>query len=226
MAEDIIPNRLSRSFTLINNITGRFKTARFGIVVFKGEGLVLVPVTEDQEAISQAVDIISPSLFTSSSSNLASGLETALKAFPDGEDRRKVIIFISDGESHSGNITEMASLAKDRDIVIDVFAVGTREGGKIPLGDGTYLKDRNGNDVVSVLNPALLGKIAEISGGNYCTVDSLNSMNEQVSCLSISGEQEKIRYDQEGSYRLFLLLAVVLFVLSLLIKVLPWRGTY
>lgn len=226
LANDVAPSRLSRSLNLINNITGRLQNARFGIVVFKGEGYILVPVTEDREAINQAVDVISPSLFTSSSTNLAAGLETALEAFPRGEDRRRLIVFISDGEAHTGNVTEIAERAKEDDIGLDVLGVGTRDGGQIPVGDDQYLRDQDGAIVVSKLNTAILRKVAEINGGSYCEVNSLNSLNELFSCLSINKDQDMVKFEEQGRYALFLLLAVCLLILSILVKVIPWHGTY
>jgi len=226
LADDSAPNRLERSLNLINNIIGRLDAARFGLVVFKGQGIILVPVTEDKEAVNLAIDVISPSMFTASSTNMAAGLETALKAFPEGEERRRVIVFISDGEAHFGNVTEIAASAKENDILIDVLGVGSIDGGQIPVGDGKYLRDEDGSIVVSKMNPAVLRKIAESSGGSFCEVDSLNSLNELFSCLSVNGTQEKIKFDEQGSYRLFLLFAVCMLIISLLVKVIPWRGTY
>lgn len=226
LAEDVVPSRLDRSLNLINHVAGRLSAARFGIVVFKGEGYVLVPVTEDREAVEQAVDIVTPSLFTSGSTSLSAGLETALNAFPQGEDRRKLIICISDGESHAGNAAEIASAAKERDVAIDVLAVGTLEGGRIPIGDDQYLQDKEGSVVVSRMNTAVLKRIAENSGGKYCEIGGMGSLNEVFGCLSINGDQERFEYDEEGRYRPFLLLAVCMLVLSLLVKVIPWYGIY
>jgi len=172
------------------------------------------------------VDVISPSLFSSSSTNLAAGLETALYAFPQGEDRRRLIVFISDGEAHAGNVTEIAERAKEDDIGLDVLGVGTRDGGQIPVGDDQYLRDQGGEIVVSKLNTTILRKVAEISGGSYCEVTSLNSLNELFNCLSINTDQDMVKFEEQGRYALFLLLAVCLLILSILVKVIPWHGTY
>lgn len=226
LSTDVSPNRLNRSLTFISSVTSRLDNARFGLVVFKGQGMIYVPVTEDIEALDQALTSVSPDIFSSQSTNLRSGISTAMTAFPRGEERRKILILITDGENHLGNTGELIDELKREEIEMDVLAVGTEEGGRIPIGEDQYLRDSEGRVVVSKLNRSILSRIAESADGNYCDLSDRGSLNDVFSCLSIQADNDTLRLKEEGMYRLFLLLAVLALFLSLLVKVVPWRGTY
>jgi Ca-activated chloride channel homolog len=226
LSRDIQPSRLERSISLMNSIIGRVNSARYGLVLFKGDGYVYVPVTEDLKALNKAVATISPALFTSSSTRIESGLRTAFDAFPSGEDRRRIVILITDGEAHSGNSTAVLETAADRDITVDVIGVGTEEGGRIPLDEERFLRDESGDFVITRLNPVPLRRIAEGSEGAYCQMDSIASLAELFECLSLKEAGESIRLIEQEEYKPFLLIAIAALLISFLVRVIPWRGTY
>lgn len=226
LSRDIPPSRLERTVTLMNSIIGRMNGSRYGLVLFKGAGYVYVPVTEDLEGLSKAIDTISPSLFTSTSTSIEAGLRTAFDAFPDGEDRRRIVVLITDGEAHIGNSTALLGAAADNDITVDVVGVGTEEGGRIPLDEDRFLRNENGDFVVSQLNPVPLRKIAEGSDGAYCQMDAIASLSELYECLSLEEEGESIRLIEQERYQPLLLIAIAALLISFLVRVIPWRGTY
>ncbi|MFW5712081.1 MAG: VWA domain-containing protein [bacterium] len=226
LSRDIQPSRLERSVTLMNSIMGRVESARYGLVLFKGAGYVYVPVTEDLEGLNKALDTISPSLFTSRSTSIEAGLRTAFDAFPRGEERRRIVVLITDGEAHSGNSAALLEAAADREITVDVIGVGTEEGGRIPLDEESFLRNESGDFVVSRLNPVPLRKIAEGSEGAYCQMDVIGSLSELFECLSLKEEGEHIRLIEQEKYKPFLLIAIAALLISFLVRVIPWRGTY
>jgi Ca-activated chloride channel family protein len=226
LSDDVNPSRLERALTVIQSITNRYEEARFGLVVFKGTGLVLVPVTEDREALKQFIDVVNPDILSAGGTNLEAGLNTAFAAFPSGEDRRKIVVLISDGEGHEGKATEAASSAQELDIGLKVVAVGTEGGGRIPLGEEEYLRDENGEIVVSRLRAAELQRIADAAQGTFCRLESITSMNEVMSCIEVNSGSGGIQFVERGRYKLFLFAAAMALILSVLVKVVPWHGTY
>lgn len=226
LSDDVGPSRLERSLTVINSVVNRTENTRFGLVVFKGTGLVLVPVTEDVEALNQFIDVVTPNILSARSTNISAGLKTAFYAFPAGEDRRKVVVLITDGEGHEGDAVETASSVKTEDIELKVLAVGTEEGGKIPLGGDEYLRDGNGNEVVSRVNMEELQRLADAADGTFCRVDTVATLNELVDCMSIGSGRSSIQFIERGRYKLFLFFAATALIFSLLVKVVPWHGTY
>lgn len=226
LSGDIKPSRLQRTISMINTALGHTHSARFGLVLFKGDGYVYVPVTEDLEALNKAVDTITPSLFTSGSTSIEAGLRTAFDAFPSGEERRKIVVLCTDGEAHRGNSAAMIQSASDNKITVDVVGIGTESGGRIPLDDERYLRTEDGDFVISRLNPVPLRKIAEESGGTYCQMDKIGSLTEIFECLSLREEGENIRFLERERFKPFLMIAIVALLISFLVRVIPWRGTY
>jgi len=226
LSRDIQPSRLERTTALINSIFSRSNSARYGLVVFKGEGYVYVPVTEDLEAMKKAIDTLSPSMFSSGSTDIQAGLEVAFNAFPSGEERRKVVILFTDGEAHSGSSAAVTTNAIKEQIMVDVVGVGTTQGGEIPLSDDRTLRNQDGEVVVSRLNPVPLRKIAEETGGTYCQMDEVGSLSELFECLSLQQKGENIRFLEQERYQLFLLVAIAALFISFLVRIIPWRGTY
>ena len=198
---------------------------RMGLVVFKGEAMVLVPVTEDVDTLHQALDVVSPDMYSARSSNLEAGLRTAIGAFPRNEERKRLIILFSDGEQHSGEAARAVERSRIDNLTVDVLAVGTEAGGTIPMGDDV-LRNSAGDPVVSRVNKAALRSIAAAGDGVFCDMESIGSLNELYQCLSLDERSEGFRFEERGRYRLFLLLTLVALFLSLLVKVVPWRGTY
>jgi Ca-activated chloride channel family protein len=225
-AEDVAPNRLEYSASVIRNLSGDISRVRMGMVVFKGEAAVLVPVTEDRSVFDAAVDYLSPAAVSAAGTNVAESIRTAAEAFPENEERRQIVLLFSDGEHHRGDIQRAVELAQERDITIHTLGVGTSEGGPIPLPEGGYLQDAAGERVITRLNAGTLERLAEGTGGSYLQAGALDSYLEIVSALELDREGEKIRFVRNERFRVFLLLAVVFLFASIAVRVIPWKGTF
>ncbi|RLD28133.1 MAG: hypothetical protein DRI73_11795, partial [Bacteroidetes bacterium] len=99
LGTDIYPSRLKRSTDLISAFIENLSGERFGLVVFKGTGIKIIPITEDSSSLSGVLSYLNPDMFSSSGSNLGDGIKTALNSFTSGEDRKKMILLFTDGES-------------------------------------------------------------------------------------------------------------------------------
>ncbi len=223
---DIRPDRLGRSKAVMRGIVGRVASARFGVVVYKGDAYTLLPVTEDRSSLRTYINLVSPSLFTSPGTNIEAGIRKAISGFPGKESRRKVILLFSDGESHQGHPLEAASLCAEEDIVLHVIGVGTNDGGKIPIAEGEFLRDEGGDEIVSRLNEMLLRRLAEEGRGTYLSLSDTEGLDPVMDRLELNPEEGKIRFVTEGRYKNFLIIALVFLFLSVLVRVVPWRGTF
>ena len=225
-AGDVRPDRLGRSKAVMRGIVDRVASTRFGVVVYKGDAYTLLPVTEDRSALRSFINLLSPSLFTSPGTNVEAGIRKAVSGFPGKESRRKIILLFSDGESHQGHPSDAASLCAEQDIVLHVLGVGTAEGGKILTADGEYLRDEGGEAIVSRLNETLLLRLAENGRGTYVSISGTEGLDSVINRLELNPEEGKIRFVTEGRYKNFLIIALVVLFLSVLVKAVPWRGTF
>ena len=73
-------------------------------------------------------------------------------------------------------------MAAEQGIKVYVMGIGTADGGRIPVGKkGEFLRDREGNIVVTRLNEAMAMGIAKAGNGTYIRVDNTNSAQELIS---------------------------------------------
>ena len=225
-AEDVNPSRLNITSSTIQSLSGGLTGTRMGMVVFKGEAAVLVPVTEDRSVFDSAVEYLSPAAISAGGTNLEACIRTAAKAFPGNEDRRRVILLFSDGEQHEGDIQRALEFAQQREVTIHTIGVGTKEGGTIPLPGGGFIEDESGRKVRTTLEPEVLERVAQETGGKYLNIGSLDSYTEIVSALELRQEQEQVRFVKNERFRIFLLLSVVFLFASIAVRVIPWKGTF
>jgi len=89
------------------------------------------------------------------------------------------LIILSEGEDHDSDVESMAETAAAEGIKIFTIGVGTERGDPIPIKkEGriqSYLKDDNGEIVITKRDTQTLQKIAEIGNGSY--IDGTNTSN-------------------------------------------------
>ncbi len=225
MAEDLAPTRLDSAARIIRSVCENTPGGRFGIVVFKGRGIKMVPSTEDTEIIYSFLDFLSTDLMTSPGSNLQNGIETALSAFPDSEERKKYIILISDGEALSGEIDDVLADAVDEDVSIYTVGTGSSEGARLMVSDGSYLKDSSGDIVISRLDEAGLRYISETTNGKYYAATDSALLPNLIRLASGTVEDggSGYRIVVKENYRFFLIISILGLMASKLIKVVKWK---
>jgi Ca-activated chloride channel family protein len=227
LADDVAPSRLARSKGLIRGMVEELPGSRFALVVFKGQGITAMPMTQDTTAIQNFLESVGPSLLSSPGSDIESGLSTALNAFPDVLARNRVVVLFSDGESLTGRAAEAARTAAERGIPVFSVGVGTEEGSAIIRDNGEPIRDRDGQVVISRLDEQTLRRVAERSGGGFYRGGdpaTLGSLLDEVRGYVTRQEKQGFRLVDVPRYRTFLSLALVFFVLYTAIRVVPWRG--
>lgn len=190
LAEDITPNRLERAKYALNKLVDKLQNDKLGLVVFAGTSFIQLPMTHDYSAAKLFVSTINPSLISRQGTSIGSAIELATTSFSSESDIGKAIIIITDGEEHSGDAVAAAQLAKKKGIQIFTIGMGLEKGAPIPVADkqGQFLKDMNGQTVISKLNPTFLRKIAEAANGTYIQASNtnvgLNDILEEINRLN------------------------------------------
>jgi Ca-activated chloride channel family protein len=229
LAQDIHPDRLSRAGELIRSLTGNIPEGRNALVIFKGDGHILVPLTEDKIIIESAVNNLSPSLYTVQGSDIAKGLKKAMQAFPAGSPARKVILLITDGESLEGNPVAMARECFLNDITLFVAGTGTVQGSLLYDASGDVISDSSGKAVVSRLNQSILREMADSGAGKYYDLSDVKTPGliiQDLNSLSEESGAEGIRLQDQMSFRIFLIIALLCLILNLIGTQLRWSKWY
>lgn len=195
MAEDITPNRLEKAKRLISRMIAQTKGNKFSLIVFAGDAFVQLPITTDHVSANMFLNQVTPALIKRQGTNVGDAIDLACRSFSDNEKIGKAIVLITDGENHEGGAEEAARRAAEQGIKVYVMGIGTTKGGRIPTGKaGDFLRDREGNIVVTKLNEPMAQSIAAAGNGTYIRVDNTNSAQELI-----EGELEKLTKDDVKS---------------------------
>ena len=181
MAEDIVPSRLDKAKRLISRMMTQASGNKFALIVYACDAFVQLPITDDQVSANMFLNQITPSLIKRQGTNVGEAIDLACRSFSDNEKIGKAIVVITDGENHEGGAEEAARRASELGIKVYVMGIGTAKGGRIPAGkSGEFLRDREGNIVVTKLNEAMAQSIATAGNGTYIRVDNTNSAQEFI----------------------------------------------
>lgn len=179
-AEDVTPSRLDKSKMLVENLVDNFTNDKVGLTVFAGDAFVQLPITSDYVSAKMFLQNIDPSLIATQGTNLAEAIELSSKSFTKQDKVGRAIIVITDGEDHEGGATEAAKEAKKNGMRVFVLGVGSPKGSPIPDGNGGYMKDNTGQEIMSALNEDMCKQIASAGGGAYIHVANNNIAQQQL----------------------------------------------
>lgn len=225
--DDDDTSRIIEARETIRGVVQELPAARFGIVVFAGRALRSVPVTEDRVAVESFIASLGTDVLSARGSDLEQGLDTAFAAFPEGANRNRLIVLISDGEQHRGNPLRPAEVAGSAGVPVFAVTVGSAEGSTIQLSDGSRLTDENGNVVVSRADPELMTEVARLAEGSAFSGsrgDVVSPLMREIRGFETQREREGFRLVTVPRYRLFLSAAVLALALSVIVRVFRWKG--
>lgn len=170
-ANDLAPTRLQRAKWGIEEFVQALDGDRIGLVGFAGESQILCPLTLDYRAFMMHLDDVFPGIIPRGGTHLESGLRRAMEAFgPDEGEADRVILLISDGESHEGDLDPILRDLQRQNIRVFAIGIGDPEGSLIPLpldDGGPYLRNRQGEVVMSRLDEATLLRLTRQTNGLY-----------------------------------------------------------
>ena len=219
LAEDFEHSRLERTKYAINRLFERLRQDRVGLIVFAGEPKVQLPITSDYRMAKAFARRIDPSLVSVQGTAIGKALEQALLSFSERQDesRSRVIILITDGENHEDDALAVAARAAEAGIRIYTIGIGTPEGAPIRIG-GDFIRDEQGEMVVSKLDEQTLSAIAEMTGGLYVRASKQSIGLEEIVRSIDEMEQHELttlrfeEYDEQ--YGLLVIIALVLLLIE------------
>ena len=226
LGSDISPSRLKRSVDLISAFIENLPGERFGLVVFKGRGIKILPITEDSSSVSAVLPYLDPDMFSSIGSNLEDGILTALDSFTMGEERNKIILLFTDGESLTGSTSMSAEYAKDQNVKIIIFGTGTDTGVELYSKSGDPVLDERGDIVVSRLNSTLLKGLSSAENIIYLDIADSSVLSDALAIIEHQLESDVILDEKESYYRFFLSTAILFIFLYIGVRIFPWKNTF
>jgi len=206
-------SRLKRGLTIAKETAESVSGARFAAVIGRSKGYLAVPLTYDNEAALVFLESIETFSMTGRSTNLESLLDTAADAFHETSAARKIIVLISDGETHAGVMRNAVTRCIREGIIVAAAAVGTDEGRQIRAN----ANDPASHTVTSKRDSALMRAAAERTGGIFIDgnrEDASSALSSYI--LSMSQETGFANSKKEPKQRraLFIILAIFFITMS------------
>jgi len=182
LAEDVRPSRLEKAKHLIGRLVDQLKDDKVGLIVFAGDAFTQIPITNDYISAKMFLQSIDPTLLSKQGTAIGSAIELATRSFTSKEEVGRAIILITDGENHEGGVDQAIKKAREKGIQIHALGVGSPEGAPIPIrGSNDYMKDREGNVVVTRMNEEMCQQVAQQGNGIYVRVDNTNTAQRAIS---------------------------------------------
>jgi len=222
-AEDIQPSRLERAKQAIARLVDRLDNDRIGLIVFAGEAYTQLPITSDYVSAKMFLNTINTSMIPRQGTAIGKAIERASFSFTPNSPLKKVIVVITDGENHEDDAIAAAHMAAEKGIIVHAIGIGSPEGVPVPVhpGSNEFMKDREGNVVVTKLNEELLAQIAQAGKGIYVRANNtqfgLNTIMDEIERLEKKEYESKIYTDYNEQFRYFFIPALFLLIIELLI---------
>jgi Ca-activated chloride channel family protein len=229
LSQDIKPTRLDRAKQLIGKLTDNLYNNRVGFVVFAGQAVLQMPLTDDVGAIKMYLSNINTDAVQVSGTVVSDALLTADNALDAKDKKHKAVILITDGEDHESVGDAITKLSNDG-VTVYTIGVGTASGSPIiDPATGEEKKDKDGNTIISKLNEKELREIAEKTGGAYVLLDNDATVISAVTAKINSMEKKLIETGDTGSRNYFYYFPVLIAIVLLLLLVeifIPERKKY
>ncbi len=223
LAEDIAPNRLEKSKQIVNQLLNRLGGDRVGIIGYAGSAFPQLPITTDYNAARMFLRAMNTDMVSSQGTAISEAIELSKGYFTNGNETSRVVIIISDGEDHEGNVTATAAEAASEGIKIITIAVGSPTGGPIPIKRNgvlqEYMRDRNGERVITRMEEDVLREISNTTGGIFLYGDITNQVVDEIVKFLDTLDKEEFETMQfvefKNQYQWFLGVALLLLFLDI-----------
>jgi Ca-activated chloride channel homolog len=167
LANDVVPNRLTRAKLTAEDLIHAMPGDRFGLIAFAGEAQVEAPLTLDFSNVLDALAKLNTDTVERGGTDFAAAIRGAEQALGKQPGNYKAMVLFTDGEELDEDGLTAAKDAAKFGIRIFTIGVGSPEGSTILSESGSPLRDRNGQVVHSKLDERFLTQLAEATGGFY-----------------------------------------------------------
>ena len=210
-AEDIAPTRYDFAKETIAALLQQNPGDNIMLIAFTTNPLLLSPPTTDHTLINIALQNLNPEFILTKGTSL----EKLFKKLASMKMGHKNLILMTDGGEEE-TLEKLTPLVQNSDISLSILALGTTQGTTIKNKDGSLLKDKEDNLVISRVNPLLASLASSVSGAYItpsstatATADNLNDALQKNE--SNAQNVQKMQRHYLELYQIPLLLALLLF---------------
>jgi len=222
LAQDVTPSRLDKAKQMLSKLTDGFSDDKLGLIVFAGDAFTQIPITSDYLSAKMFLSSISPSMVSSQGTAIGAAINLAVRSFTPSKTSAKTILLITDGENFEDDAVGAAKTALEKGISVNLVGMGLTKGAPVPVdGNNNYMKDNEGNVVISKLNEKMCKEIAAAGQGLYVRADNTSkafrAVQSQIDKMNKTELESKVYSEYNEQFVIFAWVALILLLIDLLI---------
>jgi Ca-activated chloride channel family protein len=207
LSTDVSPSRLDRSKQILSRLIDNLSDDKIGLIVFAGDAFIQLPITSDHISAKMFLSSIDPSMVPVQGTAIGAAINLAVRSFTPNEQTGKAIVLITDGENHEDDAVGATRAATEKGIQVNVLGIGSPQGGPIPIpGTSSFLRDNEGNMIITRLNEQMCQDIAIAGNGMYARVDNTNNalraLQAELDKLSRSDVETRVYTSFDEKYQI------------------------
>ena len=181
-ATDVAPTRSDAAAAAVRAFVDAVPDGtRLGIVAFASGAGVVQPLTDDKDAVRDAIARIPP---PNGGTAIGDALATAARLLPSSG--RRAIVLITDGVNNLGSDPlQAAPQIGQNGVEIDTVGIGTNDSGQLVPG----------TDQAASIDEDALRQIASSARGAYARANDAGTLTSRLAALAASTTMEKKRID-------------------------------
>jgi Ca-activated chloride channel family protein len=176
LAGDMEPSRLARALQDIRAVLPKLDRGdRAGLVVFAGQARLWIPLTHDVDSFRGLLDDVDTDVVKTGGTDIAAALRKALEIVDAENVATTAVVLLTDGEDLAGAGRQAAGELAAKGLIVHAIGYGSALGSKIQAPDGgdRFLRDGDGNEVVSRMDPESLRAVAAATGGRFVRAEAM-----------------------------------------------------
>lgn len=162
-ASDFKPNRFEAAKEVASAFVNQRPNDNIGLVIFSGESLSLMPLTNDRGAIINALKDVKIGTLSDGTA-IGDGLSSSINRILPGQAKSKSIILITDGANNAGDVPPSTATQIAKQNGIRVYTIGVGTNGNISISDPYGFSTTT---IETKIDEDLLKNIANTTGGKY-----------------------------------------------------------
>lgn len=200
---DIAPSRLEKAKKFVSDLILAQKNKRIGIIFFAGNAYLQMPLTLDYASALMYVKTVQTDMAPTQGSDIGQAIELSQKFNDVDSEGQRALIIVSDGEDHEKEAVTAAKEAAENGTIVFTVAVGTENGGIIPIlsDEGEDVaRDDDGEPAISKVDFQFLKSLAKAGNGKAYI---LTSPQNVIKDIGIQLENVKKQWAEMVSYSAF-----------------------
>ena len=177
LARDMAPTRLDRAKRDIRAVLPRIEGGdRVGLVVFAGDARLWIPLTHDVASFDGLLEEVDTDIARTGGTDLGKALRRAQDLADPDDVATTVVVLMTDGEDLAGAGQQAATELEADGLTVYTVGYGSALGSKITVergGKEEFLRDRDGNEVISRMDPESLRRVASVTGGEFVRAEAM-----------------------------------------------------